>query len=100
MASTAREGSVGDLIHHTTGVRYRVVGSGNLESTLKSLDDVNTQPLTTIAMTTAPGRLPNILANFVEQRTYLRTEVTEMNAWFRINRIIIFMKPVYTGYPQ
>lgn len=99
MASTAREGSRGEYISHFTAVRFRVVGSGNLVSTLLSLDDVNTQSLVPLAMQAATNRQPDRLANFNEQRAALKVEVSEVGEWFRINRIILFSKPIYTGFP-
>jgi hypothetical protein len=87
-------------ILHFGGMRYRVTGSGNLRTTMKSLDDVKSITLATIAMSTAPGQEPFRLTNLISQRARYRVETTEMDEVFTINRIVVFVKPIYSGYPQ
>lgn len=94
------QGSGGEGISHIVGVRYRVNGSGNLQTTLYSLDDVESQSLANIAMTSLTNREPTILANFIQQRTFLEMKTTDINATFKINRIILFVKDFATSYPQ
>lgn len=97
--SALTEGSAGEFISHTTGVRMRVVGAGNLQMTLFSLDDIRSQALVPFVMTAATNIQPFRLANFMEQRTALEIKTTLINEWFRINRIIVFQKPKFTMYP-
>jgi hypothetical protein len=77
----------------------RVVGSGNLQMTLYSLDDIRSQTLVPFPLTATTNIQPFRLANFMEQRTALEVKTTLINEWFRINRIIIFSKPKFTMYP-
>ncbi len=89
----------GDLLHFNAA-RLRVNGNGALQQKLYSLDDVNNTSLPDIAMATLTNREPTVLTNFTEQRAYLDLRTTEINEWFVISKIIIFIKPVSTGYPQ
>lgn len=89
----------GELLHFNA-VRMRVVGSGNLDLELRSMDDVNTQTLTPITMSATTNREPTQLANFKDQRCQLRFSVNAINEYFTISKIVIFIKEYQTGYPQ
>lgn len=97
MAKKSKGG--GEYIHHTTGVRLRLVGTGNLKMRLLSLDAVITQTLVPLVMTPTNAREPLRLSNFKSQRTQFEVSTTEINEVFKINRIIIFAKPVETDFP-
>jgi len=99
MATTAREGSAGENISHFTAVRLRVVGQGNLNMTLYSMDDIESQGLAPLVMASATNIQPTRLANFNQQRASLKIGTTEFQEYFRINRIILFSKEIYTSYP-
>jgi len=99
MPQTAREGSSGENISHFTAVRLRVTGTGNLRMSLYSLDDVNSQTLEPLTMASATNIQPTRLANFNEQRASLRIGTTGFQEYFRINRVILFSKEIYTSYP-
>jgi hypothetical protein len=87
-----------ESICHFGAVKYRVTGSGNLVSTFQSLDTVQTTQLATIAMQATPGREPTILTNFISQRAFLRVETMNLNETFRINRIVVYAKPLWTQF--
>ena len=89
----------GEILHFHV-VRTRVVGSGNLDLELRSLDDVNTSTLTPISMVASTNREPTVLANFKDQRGQLRFSVNAIDEYFTISKITIFIKPIATGYPQ
>ena len=55
--------STGEILHFHV-VRMRVIGSGFLDLQMRSMDDINTETLTSITMATATNREPTILANF------------------------------------
>lgn len=97
--TAVQQGSSGEVISHVTGVRMRVTGSGNLKMTLFSLDDIRSQVLVPFPLTAATNIEPFRLANFLEQRVALEVRTTEINEWFRINRIIVFTKAKFTMYP-
>lgn len=86
-------------IGHWTGVRIRVIGSGNLLMELESLDAAETETLAPLAMSTSSGREGFRLANLTTFRASLRLEVTEINEWFKIGGIVIFVKKVASEFP-
>lgn len=93
--------SVGENITHIGAVRLRVTGEGNLTLSLHSLDDIKsvTNP-NPVVMSTTTYVEPSKLFNMMSQRMRLKFITTEENEYFRINRIIIFAKPVFTDYPR
>lgn len=88
----------GEFITHFTAVRLRVEGTGNLKLKLMSLSDIYEQDLVPYAMTTT-NRQPTQLSNFNQERALLKIETTEINEYFEISKIMVFCKPVATGYP-
>ena len=86
-------------LHHFNTVRFRVVGSGNLQLTLRSLDNIRSNSLTAITMESSTNREPTRLCNFIEQRAQLEIKTTAINETFTISKIIIFVKPFATEYP-
>ena len=94
------EGSSGENINHFNSVRLRVNGSGNLLMSLKSLDDIREVTIAPIAMQVLTNIQPTRPTNMVEQRVIFRLGTTEINEWFRINRIILFAAQFGTEYPQ
>ena len=100
MPKGAALGVSGEYIHHTTGVRMRVNGAGNLRMTLLGLDDVRSYVMVPFVLSSAPGIEPTRGANFKNQRTRLRVETTAIDEFFTISRIILFMKPTATSLPM
>ena len=97
---TARtHGSSGELINHFTGVRMRVVGSGSLEMTLLSQDAIRSVTLTPFTLALTARTSPFRLTNFVEQRAQLEGKTDTINEIFRINRIVIYAKPLWVEEP-
>lgn len=92
-------GSSGENINHYTGVRMRVVGSGSLEMTLRSQDNVRTVSLVPFTMAAIARISPFRLVNFVEQRVQLKIETLLIDEIFRINRIILYAKTLWTEEP-
>lgn len=89
----------GALIHFGA-VRMRVVGTGNLTLSLNSLDSIHVSNLPNIAMVTTTNRQPTVLSNYTDQMGALEFRTTEINERFTISKIVIFIQPVFTGYPQ
>lgn len=100
MPGTANLGSAGENIVHFNGVRLRVQGQGVLKSKLVSQDDIFSQDLRDLTMAEKTAFQPTLLANFSQQRAYYRLGTTERLEWFRINRIIIFSRELFSSYPQ
>ena len=92
--------SEGENINHFAGIRIRVNGTGNLIPRLLSLDSILTQTLASIVMSTTTDRQPTILANFQTQRCSLELKTTVINEIFKINRIILYAKEVFSEFPS
>lgn len=88
-----------DGIIHFGAIRLRIVGSGNIIPTFYSLDDVESQALVPIAMNATTAREPTRLANFKSQKAYLKLETTEIDEVFNLNRVVVFVKALYSQYP-
>ena len=87
-------------INHYAGYTIRVVGSGNLRVTFKGLDNIETSVLTPLVLASTNRREPTKLANFIAQRMVLRLETTAIDEWFKINNLTVWIKPLYTQYPE
>jgi hypothetical protein len=88
----------GENVNHYAGIRVRVTGNCNLIPTYLSLDDVKTKTLVSIVVGANTGKEPFQLGGFVSQRAYLTLETQKVGEVFRINRVVIFAKPLWTGY--
>jgi hypothetical protein len=98
---TARNNkSTGENVIHIGALRFRVIGEGNLNLTLNSLQDVKSKTLVPLAMTTTTDKEPAKVTNFMSQRISLTMGTDNIDEWFRVNRIIFFAKEVFTGYPN
>jgi hypothetical protein len=93
------EGSSGESISHFAAIRVRVNGTGVLKMTTYSLDDVKSKTLVPFIMATKARIIPTRLVNFTEQRASFEIKTTDFDEEFKINRIVIFTKEVYTSYP-
>ena len=98
--SSARAGSYGENIQHLSHVRLRITGSGIYKQTVYSLDDVSQTAIPDLPMNSVNGIEPTRLANFVSQRISLEGKTTEINEYFRINRIILFTKEYGSEFPM
>jgi hypothetical protein len=90
--------SDGEILH-CVGLRLRATGSGNLETYLRSLDDVRNIQLADLALQSLTNREPVILANFQEQKIQIEFRTTEIDETFRISKLVLFVKPIAEGYP-
>lgn len=100
MASSAALSSSQDNIVHYTSLRMRIIGSGELEMTMFSQDDVYSLVLVPFTMQAATNIRPTRLMNFQHQRAYLKGSTDTINEWFKINKIVIYAKEVFVEYPS
>lgn len=95
--------SQGESINHFNGVRLRVLGSGNLDVAAYIQNGMNSdllsQTLNPYVLSSATHRQPTLGLNVRKQRMSLEIKVTDINEWFAINRLVVFMKPLYTSFP-
>lgn len=94
------QGSSGENIQHFSHLRLRVVGAGTLRGILYSLDDVRSKSLPNYTLAATNRIEPTLLTNFVEQRVRYKIYTTDENEWFRINRIIVYVKDFGSEYPM
>ncbi len=97
--SARGSGSSGEGINNFNAVRMRLTGSGSLLMSMFSLDDIRNTTLVPFTMSATTNIQPTRLCNFNEQRASLKIQTTAINEHFRINRIIIFSKEIFTSYP-
>lgn len=100
LGTATSSGSGGEQICHVGGIRMRVVGSGNLDLQLLSFDSIRSSTMIPLVLSAATNREPTRLANFMEQRIALKVSMDTINEWFKINRIIVLIKPIFTEYPM
>jgi len=93
------EGSSGDNIQHFAAIRIRVTGRGYLQMTVKSLDQVRAKGLVPFTMQDQARIIPTRIVNFVEQRANFELKTTGFDEYMRVNRIVVYMKEVFTSYP-
>jgi|SRR6187402_718337 len=93
------EGSQGDNISHFAAIRVRVTGVGQLQMKVLSLDDVKSKTLVPFTLQQTSRIIPTRIVNFMEQRASFEFTAPEIDTYFRINRITIYIKEVYTSYP-
>ena len=91
--------SLGENISHFAAIRIRVNGVGNLLMKIFSLDDIRSKTLVPFAMQPQNRIIPTRLVNFTEQRASFEIKTTQLDEHFRINRIVIYTKEVFTSYP-
>ncbi len=88
------------VINHFGAVRLRVNGVGNLQLSLLSFDEVQSNVLVPIPLQTTTATEPNRLSNFTQQRAKLLIKTTNINETFQISKIIVFVKPVAKSWPE
>ncbi len=87
-------------ILHFVGCRLRVNGIANLKITVIGLDDAETYEAKPLPIVESSGIEPFRRVNFKSQRARFRFYTTKVNETIRINRIVIFSKPVAASYPM
>lgn len=87
-------------IMHFTGFRMRIYGNGVRHASMQSLDAMNTQQLADFTMS-MPARIePFTLANFIDQRAAIRMWTSSTDDYMVVSKIIMYLNPIYSGYPQ
>ena len=93
------QGSGGENIHHFSTIRIRASGVGTMRLAVHALNLTNHKILIPMILESNPRIQPNRLVNFVEQRASFQLAVLGMDEHVRINRIIVYMKEIYTSHP-
>ncbi len=87
-----------DRIHYGA-IRLRVNGNGLIRPTFTSFDNVDSYTCVPLTMVANTAIEPTRLSNFITQRAFLKIETTAIDEIFKINRIIVFAKPIFTSFP-
>ena len=82
-----------------TGLRLRVVGSGNLQLSLTAEDDTHAVTLTSRALSTAPGKPLFHPLNYQSERASVTMRTSAFGEWFRLKSFRIYGVPTYTERP-
>lgn len=85
---------------HFAGTTLRVNGTGNLRMFWFNIDETRTVTMVPLVMSLTPGNEPTKLKGFKAQRAKLRLQTTAIDEYFRINRVILWVKPVETSLPN
>jgi hypothetical protein len=89
-----------EYVNHFGAVRIRIVGSGNLLSKLQSLDDVYELDLSSAVLSATSNKSITILSNFMQTKAKFRMEINEIDEYFKVDNIMIYIKPTFTSFPQ
>jgi hypothetical protein len=89
----------GNGISHFSSIRMVVTGTGTFKMTVQSMDDIRTKTLVPFVMNSAIRVIPTRLVNFMEQYATFEFKTTNIDEVFKITRIVIFIKEVYTSWP-
>lgn len=101
MATAALSGGQsGEVINHFSSIRVRVNGTGFLQLALFSYDDVVSVQLIPLTMSPATSVVPTRLTNFQQHRAALEMKTVNIDEKMKVNRIVIFSKPVFTEWPS
>lgn len=87
-------------VMHFAGTRVRAQGQGIIHQVLQSYDYIRTIQFGDETLRTSNNISEFSLTDFVEQKASLRIYMDTYDDYMNISNIIIFAKPLYTGYPK
>jgi hypothetical protein len=87
-------------IIHYGAVRTRVVGTGKLRISLHGYDFILSETLVPIDMSATIFRQEQRLANFQSQECMIRIETTDIDDYMEVNSVTLFVKGLWSEYPQ
>jgi hypothetical protein len=86
-------------ILHCAGIRLRIHGSGTLKGTLYSYDAVRSENTPDYTMSSVPGVEKLLLSLFDAEKFYLKLYTQNIDEWFKINKIRIFLNKLWDELP-
>lgn len=92
--------SRGEMINHFNAVRIDLLGSGDLKLTAWASNESFSNDLVPITMSTTTYIQPTALMNMKQHRMSLEFYVEDINEYFQIKRLNLFMKMMFTSVPQ
>jgi len=99
--SAASEPSSGENIQHFSTIRVRAVGNGELKMSVQPIDYNigRVKQLIPFILKDKNRIQPNRIVNYVDQRVAFEFQTTKFNEYVKINRIIVYMKEIYSSHP-
>ena len=88
------------FINHLGLVRGTFSGEGNLKVTAYSYQQKAFYESADIVLEEDTDKLVETLSNFKKQRMQVEFAVEEMDEYFSFGDVIVFIKPVESGYPR
>lgn len=88
------------IINHLGLVRARVQGIGTLKLRAFGYSQNSSESLPSITLIATTDIIPTVLGNFKKQKMQIQFMTTEKDEYFRLNRIIPFIKPTAASYPM
>ena len=85
---------------HLGGVRYRVVGAGTLKTIARTMDSIRSEQLANITLVIVTNKEQTILSNLSARRLMIDLYTENIDELFEFNRIILFIKPIFTQKPM
>ena len=90
----------GSPLLHFGRLKIRVVGTGVLRCSLIGYDGIKTSTIAPITMSSTTYKQEMKLTNFLSERAKVRIETTGINEVMRVNSLIVFVRSIYSEYPQ
>lgn len=88
----------GAVLHFVSAL-FRVHGSASLNLTMYSLDNARFYTAKPLAVINSPGVEPTRIINFRTQKGALEMRITKRNEYAKIDKVVIFAKPVAQQLP-
>lgn len=89
-----------EYINHFGAIRVRLKGQGNILGTLYSYDQIQSDVLNSVPMSTATDDPVTLLADFTSYVAKLELSTQNIDDVMNISQILIYMKPVASSFPM
>lgn len=86
-------------VHHCAGIGLRVMGSGNLQISLRGEDNTLITNYNSLPITMSPGREYFRHANLNNEKIGLKVRTSFASEYWKIKKAILYIKPVWATRP-
>jgi len=86
-------------INHLGLVRGTFIGDGSLSVTAFSQNNKRFYESASVTLEEDTDKLIETLSNFQNQKIQVDFGLEEIDEWFSFGDVIVFVKPIYSGYP-
>ena len=84
---------------HIGLVRLRVIGGGNLDMEAFGYNDIESKTFLPIALASTRKNQRDRLTTFVSQGSKIKVSMNEIDEWFSINDMTVFIRPQWQSGP-